>query len=961
MDIEIKEFKGLWTFGDQDDIPSEYLSVCKNAISKFGKLIKTYGFYNFDASQVAISPASGYTVYGMVCHVDSNYTTPTGYKYYLVTINASNLLKIYGYSTGTHTWTALSLTNTYYHKAALRNPIITTFDAVRFLPGNVGLADGTHESKGLWYGYIDRDYFWNSAIATKAGFHESITTPQIATTLINAITIDAASEPTVSGHPLAAGTYYYKLTLVFDGTQETLFPITYTYSAIDGTHAMWIQYAMLLSAFNYRVTGVNIYRSDTSAVSDYKLIKQISTLDATYDANLEYNTGSVVGWGLYIADAAFTADAFIGYMLYIDGESGKHIISDNSTDVLVVGDSVDKYWDSATDVYIQDTAFTPFCGNDCETNDVTDWALTDIHLFGRTNFNPYRGTYCLTITSASDDGYALYSPSPSGYITIEANTDYYLSFALKMEAGADDINIDISLGANPWVNIINETSVTWAQSFYQFNSGSDTLLRIRIRLGNTSGYEYGSWIDDMYLYKIRTDGESIYGGIDTIIDPDFDFDRNDNLIGYRALVGTNANGNNDASAERFRIIHNVQRAVQLHTDVSAPYRGNNLKSYICNDYLWQDSATAGCVDLWFYDDGINAGSAHPLEDEVSIKVNGKFARILNDRLYQYNVVLDPGGKNESRPNGLTYSEINDSNIGSQFDVNPVSNFITLPDREGGEGTGLAVQFGGLIAFKKRAIFRLIPDATTGDATDIRESKYNEGNIAPNGYVEAGNDVYYCAYSSINRLNPNIGAETEATPLAQDRISEPIRDVYMALTDSQKELIQAEFDQLNNEIVYRFKNDSTYAYKIDTGEWREIDSALYVDNMGLDESSNLMIYDNTNKKVYKVTSDLSATDATKEAVAFNIRTKEFYIGDDEKSQVVRYFFIVYKSAVALTLNMYADNDNTTVVSTTTIPASTVVTQLRLAVRYWCGRFVMEVLESSGSYSAVEIHSMKIVTD
>lgn len=957
MDIEIKEFKGLWTFGDQDDIPSEYLSVCKNAISKFGKLIKTYGFYNFDASQVAINP-TGTTVYGMVCHVDSNYTdsgTPpasNGYCYWLVCVDSSNVLKIYFYRSLVHQWVSLALTNTYYHKAALRNPIITTFDAVRFLPGNVGLADGTHESKGLWYGYIDRDYFWNSAIATKAGFHESITTPQIATTLINSVTSGVIAEAIGT---LATGTYYYKLTLVFDGTQETLLPVAYKSQAVTSPDTIYLQYKMLLSAFNYRVTGVNIYRSDTSAVSDYKLIKQISTLDATYDANLEYNTGSVVGYGLYVPDKAWSS--MPSWKILVRGatylSSGVRVISSNTTDTIIVSSVLsNNLWNTGSfcAFRVDYNIFDPVAGYDFETGDVGDWTagggIVTLALDGAQHFN---GSQSLKIEGSD---YVTWDDS----IALNSGTTYHITLATMVTAGTG-IELEISEDGLSWSSVwTNPNSDSqWYVGHYSFTGWS--AIYIRFNVDGTAYVDYMTIVDAPYaVYET-----GLYGGINTIIDSDFDFDRNDNLIGYRALVGTNANGNNDASAERFRIIHNVQRAVQLHTGVSAPYRGNNLKSYICNDYLWQDSATAGCVDLWFYDDGINAGSAHPLEDEVSIKVNGKFARILNDRLYQYNVVLDPGGKNESRPNGLTYSEINDSNIGSQFDVNPVSNFITLPDREGGEGTGLAVQFGGLIAFKKRAIFRLIPDATTGDATDIRESKYNEGNIAPNGYVEAGNDVYYCAYSSINRLNPNIGAETEATPLAQDRISEPIKDVYMALTDSQKELIQAEFDQLNNEIVYRFKNDSTYAYKIDTGEWREIDSALYVDNMGLDESSNLMIYDNTNKKVYKVTSDLSATDATKEAVAFNIRTKEFYIGDDEKSQVVRYFFIVYKSAVALTLNMYADNDNTTVVSTTTIPASTVVTQLRLAVRYWCGRFVMEVLESSGSYSAVEIHSMKIVTD
>jgi hypothetical protein len=136
-------------------------------------------------------------------------------------------------------------------------------------------------------------------------------------------------------------------------------------------------------------------------------------------------------------------------------------------------------------------------------------------------------------------------------------------------------------------------------------------------------------------------------------------------------------------------------------------------------------------------------------------------------------------------------------------------------------------------------------------------------------------------------------------------------------------------------------------------------------MALDESSNLIIYDNTAKKVYKITTDYSTS---KESVAFQIRTKEFYIADDDKSQCVRYLTIVYKSAVDLKFKLYADNSSTAVTFTEsgldyiTIPASsTVVTQLKIAIRYWCGRFQAEIVEGSASTSAVEVHSLKMDTD
>ena len=936
-DIIIAKFRGVYRSADPDDLTPDFFYTQKNAKIRPGKLVKDYGF-GIKCDNKALSLAANYTIYRMAVQTHPNLTKPTGYRYYIIAVhNSTYVVKIYHYDDDNDIWDELSLSEPYYHKKAW-NPVIQTPDAIRFLPGNTGKPDGTHTAKGIWYGYIDRDLFWNTVV-TIAAFTNYNTMP--AHDGYDILATDTLLTEAVAG--LGADTYYYKLVPIYDGVQEPLLPNDFVSGDIDADKVFRIQWTMDSSTFCKRITGFKIYRASATDPTYYHVL----TVDTRItDGNLLYKSGSIVGYGLYVPDAGWVVEDFSDLALFISGESVKRFITNNSTDIIWAATQLDSYWGDALNVFVQDTAFSPNCGNDCETDNVTDWSLTDLHGLARTTYNPYRGTFCLALTSVDDDGYALFTPgATSGYVLIDASTDYCFSIALKKDAFADDICVDFSFGAGAWNQVIRVTSTSWVETFYEFNSGANTLLRIRIRLGNTTGYEYGAWVDDMYLYKNQ--GSPLYSGVNTIINDDYNLGIEDNLANYRALVGTSANGNNDENAQRRRITNNVTKAVKVDSDFTGPYRGTTLKAYICAFYLWQKNDTDK-IDLWFYDYGLVDGSEHPLAGGKSIDVNGEFVRYFAavGRLMQLNNILDPDNTAEIQAAGLCYSEH------QQLDINPVSNLKLFYDREGSEGTGLAEIFGNPVVLQKRGVHTVYAKSDPADPTNwpIQKSIHNIGNIAKNGYCEANGDLLIVFYDGIYRLSPNNLAETDQTPTQQLRISDPIESVFLALSTSQKEAIQSRYNQEEEEVIFRFTNASTWAYSMKDETWREIDSGENWDFCATGEENQVLIFDNTDKKCYGIDVD--------EAVAFEIMSNDLAISDSDKG-LIRSLTAVYKSAVALTVNIYTDGDDSTVVDTFTLPVSSVVTAIPFGIRVWAQRFKIKIFEDSGSTSAVEFN--KLITE
>ena len=253
----------------------------------------------------------------------------------------------------------------------------------------------------------------------------------------------------------------------------------------------------------------------------------------------------------------------------------------------------------------------------------------------------------------------------------------------------------------------------------------------------------------------------------------------------------------DESIPEKRIIaSNDKRAFGFSGDTagddSSPHSWKAIKPSDGN-YIVEENGDD--VDYNFYDTGLLEGIEHPLYVEgipQSIKVNGKYAKVINGRLWQGYIVLDPGGKGEIHWDWISYSEY------GQLDVTPVSNVRYIADREGGSISGLAEIFGKPVFTKEKAIICINTKTTP---YTIYESVHNIGNIAEEGLIEVLDNLYVCDFDGIYRLSPNNLAESDMTPTEKLRISEPINNLYNSLSLEQKKSIKTEYDQEKHEILF----------------------------------------------------------------------------------------------------------------------------------------------------------------
>ena len=351
--------------------------------------------------------------------------------------------------------------------------------------------------------------------------------------------------------------------------------------------------------------------------------------------------------------------------------------------------------------------------------------------------------------------------------------------------------------------------------------------------------------------------------------------------------------------------------------------------------------------LYFFDSELTTGATYSILNEPSIKVNGEFAIIHLGKLWQGNLILDPGGKNEAHPDWISDSELD------QLDVNPVSNVTKITDDTGYEITGLATSFGSLIILKRSSIHKLqVPDITDSSSRRLLESSFNRGNVAKKGFIQVGQIIYFCATDGIYGLDVNFEAAADETPLIYNRISEAINDIYLAISD--KTAIKVGYDRIYTEIIYRFTSTSIWAFNITTKNWREIDTAKTCDVIAYDNNNNLMIFNESDDKIYSITEE--------EAVGSCVATKFFNITGDTggRTGLIRSVSIRYKSAVELTVKCYLNGSSS---STTigTLAASPNIITSKMAIRLRCHSFKIEIIDTTTTTNETEIYNIKLETN
>ena len=386
-DIIIAKFRGVYRSADPDDLTPDFFYTQKNAKIRPGKLVKDYGF-GIKCNNKALSLTANYTIYQMAVQTHPSLTNPTGYRYYIIAVhNSTYVVKIYHYDDDNDIWDELSLSEPYYHKKAW-NPVIQTPDAIRFLPGNTGKPDGTHTAKGIWYGYIDRDLFWNTVV-TIAAFTNYNTMP--AHDGYDILATDTLLTEAVAG--LGADTYYYKLVPIYDGVQEPLLPNDFVSGDIDADKVFRIQWTMDSSTFCKRITGFKIYRASATDPIYYHVL----TVDTRItDGSLIYKENSLVGYGLYVPNAGWTADALENKGIIIGSKFSGYIMG-NSTDCIMVSDvftSSENYWgDGHYEIW---DGYIKYYGN-FEDGTVDSWSAVSGSNVANTGSVYHRGTKSLLL------------------------------------------------------------------------------------------------------------------------------------------------------------------------------------------------------------------------------------------------------------------------------------------------------------------------------------------------------------------------------------------------------------------------------------------------------------------------------------------------------------------------------------------------------------------------------------
>ena len=356
-------------------------------------------------------------------------------------------------------------------------------------------------------------------------------------------------------------------------------------------------------------------------------------------------------------------------------------------------------------------------------------------------------------------------------------------------------------------------------------------------------------------------------------------------------------------------------------------------------FIVSNSGTAITIEA--FDTNLTDGAEHPLDGEISVKVNGKFARIIGGQKWQANIVLDPGGKNEVHEEWVAYSETD------QYDVDPVSNVLKISDRAGGAITGLASSFGRPVVMKPHSIVTIDNSGVPAQA----ETAHQIGNLAPYGYIDVAGDVYVCYIDGIYRLRPNNLAATDQTPTERLRITDPLKDDYLVLTLAQKQAIRSGYDPTKGEILWTW-GSKIWAFNISSQEWREIVTGVTVGFMLPDENNQIMLYDSNDRKLY------SGDTEYPESTTMTLKSKTFSLFDVEY-EVIRFIYFTYKSSTTLTMNIYSENSSTPLV-TWTLPVKTVTSTERVPVKIRVKKFNIEIVGPTG-ITGVTIGKIRIEHD
>jgi len=411
------------------------------------------------------------------------------------------------------------------------------------------------------------------------------------------------------------------------------------------------------------------------------------------------------------------------------------------------------------------------------------------------------GTARLTTYSSGYDGepFSGDAPNATTSLTLQANTTYVLSTYITYFSNGDQVKIGIGLSddhqdANfevaELVNMVGLGDSTphglslQSKRYFQitFNTGSVTSCFLKIRVARASSTNAKLYLDKFRLYRVKADctRNTFFGGKDVIVSNSLNLGHKDSHKGNVYQLGYTQIGT--SLCERGWIKANARNAILSYHGEDFPYNldfAGGSKTLIINDnYMWRGEAPNQILNFW--DKGLQPGPTHPYGDTKNV-VNYKYATISSGRQFVANVKLDPDGASEAHKNWIIFSELN------QHDVLPITNFIQLNDKQGGEITGIEQILGDIVVFMERGIYRLSIPSYNPSEWSLAEAYENIGCEAPDTIVSWNGGVFFMAKDNYYFLDSNFNLSPVGDPIRNEIASFPT-DSFAIIDDVHNRLI-----------------------------------------------------------------------------------------------------------------------------------------------------------------------------
>ena len=278
---KIHNFKGIYSNIDQQDANVGQLKDCVNFdLDVPGKLVKRKSL-----NKKFYAPSAGYPIRSLYRFVDDNLGGGASWIALCPHVFGYNT-KIYSSDDDGATWTEL-------YDIGM-DIFLMPYHATFLVIGDALYVSVDAVINHIKYQYIDRNYFWNSAILTFTGWNSDKGIPQD----ISSIIVDESStnvNPGGVSKQLPVGNYYWQLTYIYDGLQESLLPESqdsFIWAYINTLPGNMVQLTANIptATFNKRISAMNLYRKTTGT---YSKVQTIGTTDK--DPNLIFSDKAYCG------------------------------------------------------------------------------------------------------------------------------------------------------------------------------------------------------------------------------------------------------------------------------------------------------------------------------------------------------------------------------------------------------------------------------------------------------------------------------------------------------------------------------------------------------------------------------------------------------------------------------------------------------------------------------------------